>query len=80
MASVGRDPLLVTFRGRQVVQPHDVLVKRQQFFDQVRSDEAGGAGDEPGFGSGDEGRFYFIVGGHLGEKLRTETLKTEIGH
>ena len=38
--------------GGEVVETDNMLVELQQGFDQVAADEAGDAGDEPGFGLG----------------------------
>ena len=54
---VGGDGVLnfvqvVLVAGGEVVQADDSLVKAQQGFQQVGADEAGHAGDQPGFGIG----------------------------
>ena len=35
--------------GREIVQPHHALIELEQSLQQIRADEAGDAGDQPGF-------------------------------
>src|SRR5436309_4495813 len=53
------------FAGRKIVEPEHSLVELEQRFDNVRADEAGGAGDEPGFWLVLQIGFQFFVGRHL---------------
>ena len=55
---------LLLVAGGEVVQPDDVLVELQQGFDQVAADEAGDAGDQPGFWLGLELCFQRVERGH----------------
>ena len=50
--------------GREVVEAYDRLIQAQEFFDERGADEAGGAGDEPGFWGEAEGGLEFVVAGH----------------
>ncbi len=52
--------------GGEVVEPDDGLVELEQGFQQVGADEAGDAGDEPGFGVGLELALDLGVAWHFG--------------
>lgn len=62
---------VVLVAGGEVVEPDDGLVELEQGFQQVGADEAGHAGDEPGFGVGLELVLDLGVGGegHSGAEL-----------
>ncbi len=50
--------------GGKVVETDHVLVELQQGFDQIAADEAGAAGDQPGFRRGQELRLQRVESGH----------------
>lgn len=50
--------------GREVIQADDPLIETEQRFEQVGADEAGHAGDEPGFRAFGQVEADFFVACH----------------
>ncbi len=50
--------------GGEIVEADDLLIQFEQGFEQIRADETGGAGHEPGAGRGFQAGFEFFVCGH----------------
>jgi hypothetical protein len=56
---------VVAMAGGEVVQAHHLLIQLEQGLQQVAADEAGHAGDQPGFRGGGETDEKVGVGGHF---------------
>ena len=65
--------------GGEVVQPDDALVEQEQGLDQVAADEAGGAGDEPGFRLGAKLRLQRVERGHYSLQSAKPAASTAAG-
>jgi hypothetical protein len=56
---------VLALAGREVVEAHHLLVEPQQLLDEVRADEAGRSGDQPGAPACPNALARFFVGCHV---------------
>ena len=58
--------------GREIVEPHHALIELEQGLQQIRADEAGDAGDQPGFRAPARSSLAkLFVSGHRRLRLQT---------